>query len=468
MGVNITPVTPEIARQIGLAEPFGAIVDNVEEGAPARDAGVRNGDVVVAANGQKVTDVESMRVAVGAVKPGENVILEVLRAPRDGSGLEWEDVTAETPDVLDYSFTAAPVDWRAARGRWEVAERWTCSPQWSFFSGTNSDAPLLWSRFQTKGDWTLEAYLATPMDLARGERSPVDLNLSVGADGRDLASGYSFAFASHNRTKNTIWRGDEVAMQKPFEMPPGAGDTHQDWFYVRLEKRQIGGSVKFKWSVNGREIATYADPKPLMDGGHLAFWSLNGGLSMARVRLWSAGVSTADPKDWTPAPKTKTIANPLGHWDVRGAGDEVSARLIPVAAQNGALQIVNPQSGGDWTTYVTRQSFSPALHPIVQWDYRMDESVKLNLYARIEGQWHEIIWSGGAGGGRAKQGFGGNRGARRWAVAARPLRFVGGLAREGTGREDRRGAGVCRAGSGVSARWNRRQSLGREVGAARF
>ena len=402
IGVNITPVTPEIARANGLPAPAGAIVDFIEANSPALKAGVQIGDVVVGVNDKVVTDVDSMRAAVGEVKPGANVRVEVLRATREPSAIDWENVTASTPDVLDYSFTTAPVDWRAARGRWQVAERWTCSPQWSFFSGQNSDAPLLWSRFQTRGDWTLEAYLATPMDLSRGERSPSDLNVTVGGDGRDIASGYSFGFAADRRANNTLWRGDQVALQKPFEAIPGAGDTHQDWFYIRIEKRAVGTGVRFKWSVNGREIATYTDPNPLSDGGHLAFWSVNGGLSMARVRLWNSGLVAPTPAPFSPAPALREISNPLGTWSVRGAGDEVSARFQTVAAPptatppTAALQIINPQSGGDWTTYVTRQPFAPALHPTLSWDYKMGADVKLNLYAKIGKEWREIIWSGGA------------------------------------------------------------------------
>ena len=402
IGVNITPVTPEIARQSGLPDASGAIVDNVEPDSPATAAGVQVGDVVVGIDGARVTDVDSMRAAVGAVKPGARVRVEVLRATRDSSGLNWENVSASTPALLDYSFTSAPTDWRAARGRWEVAERWTCSPQWSFFSGQNSDAPLLWSRFQTKGDWTLEAYLATPMDLSRGERSPSDLNITVGGDGKDISSGYSFGFATDHRAHNTIWRGDQVALEKPFEMPPGAGETHQDWFYVRLERRQIGASVRFKWSVNGRELATYTDANPLPDGGHLAFWSLNGGLSIARMRLWNSGLVAPQTEQWNAAPAAREISNALGNWSVRGAGEGVSARLQTIGATNAngadkapVLRITNPQSGGDWTTYVTRQSFVPALHPTLEWDYKMPGDVKLNLYAKIDGQWREIVWSGG-------------------------------------------------------------------------
>ena len=401
IGVNITPVTAQIARENGLPNAVGAIVDNVETGSPAQRAGVQIGDVVIGVNGANVTDVDSMKEAVGAVKPGANVKIELLRARRDGSGVDWENAVASTPAMLDYSFTSAPTDWRAARGRWEVTERWTCSPQWSFFGGSNSDAPILWSRFQTQGDWTLEAYLANPMDLARGERSPVDLNIGVGGDGQNLASGYSFGFATDARKNNTIWRGDKVALQKDFVLPPGAGETHQDWFYVRLEKRQIGKSVHFKWSVNGREIADYTDDNPLPDGGHLAFWSKDGGISIARVRLWNSGLTAPKPAPFAPAPAARQIDNPLGKWRARGAGDDVSALLLPVATNAATattpaeLQIVNPQSGGDWTTYISRAPFAATAHPTLSWDYKMDADVKLNLYAKINGNWREIVWSGG-------------------------------------------------------------------------
>ena len=407
IGVNITPVTEQIARENGLPDAVGAIVDNVEAGSPAGKAGVQIGDVVVGVNGADVVDVDSMKAAVGTVKPGDKVKIDLLRARRDGSGIDWENAIANTDAMLDYGFTTAPTDWRAARGRWEVAERWTCSPQWSFFGGGNSDAPLLWSRFQTQGDWTLEAYLATPMDLTRGERSPVDLNVGVGGDGKDLASGYSFGFGTNTRKNSTIWRGDAIAQQKPFELPPGTGETHQDWFYVRLEKRQVGKSVNFKWSVNGREIANYTDDNPLPDGGHLAFWSKDGGLSVARMRLWNSGLVAPKPQPFTPAPAARPIDNPLGKWGARGAGDDLSALVLPVAAPTkGALQIVNPQSGGDWTTYITRQPFNPSLHPTVEWEYKMDADVKLNLYAKIDGAWREITWSGGKSDGKAMKSLG--------------------------------------------------------------
>ena len=409
IGVNITPVTEQIARENGLPDAVGAIVDNVEANSPAKRAGVQIGDVVVGVDGQNVVDVDSMKAAVGTVKPGAKVKIDLLRARHDGSGINWENTSATTPAMLDYSFTTAPTDWRAARGRWDVTERWTCSPQWSFFGGGNSDAPMLWSRFQTQGDWTMEAYLATPMDLTRGERSPVDLNVGVGGDGKDLASGYSFGFGTNQRKTNTIWRGEQVALEQKFELPPGTGETHQDWFYVRLEKRQVGKSVNFKWSVNGREIANYTDDNPLPDGGRLAFWSKDGGLMIARMRLWNSGLAAPKPEPFAPAPDARPIDNELGQWRARGAGDDLSALVLPVAApapDKSGLQIVNAQSGGDWTTYITRTPFAPALHPTVNWNYKMDAGVKLNLYAKIGGEWREIVWSGGKSDGDSVKSLG--------------------------------------------------------------
>ncbi|HEX8464135.1 MAG TPA: PDZ domain-containing protein, partial [Abditibacterium sp.] len=409
IGVNITPVSPEIARRIGLSEASGAVVDNVEAGSPAFASGLREGDVIQGIDGARVTDVDSMRAAVGAVKPGQTVRLEIWRAPGNEARLDLAKCVASSPDVLDYSFTAAPVDWRAARGTWDIAERWTCSPQWSFFAGQADISPLLTSRFATQGDWTLEAYLATPMDPTRSERSPSDLNISVGGDGIELSSGYSFVFGGKNRSVNQIWRGDIVAVEKPFEMPPGAGDTHQDWFYVRLERRQTAGGVRFRYSVNGRELASYLDPKPLADGGRIGFWTQNGALSMARVRLWHSGLRA--PQAATVGapvlPKTTPpLENGLGVWSVRGEGSEASARLVlasqaPLASKTEAsvLQIVNPRSGGDWTTYVTRQAFKPQAMPILEWDYRVPAGVKINLYALIDQNWREIVFSGGTSSG---------------------------------------------------------------------
>ena len=394
IGVNITPVSPQIARDMGLPDATGAVIDNVEDGSPAQVAGFQNGDVVRGANGARVLDVDTMKLAVGSVRAPGAVSLEILRSPGDGSGLDWATCRATTPGQLDYAFTSAPVDWKAARGQWEVAERWTCSPQWSFFAGQNDEFPLLWSRFALRGDWTLEAYLATPMDLTRSERSPTDLNISVG-DGKSISSGYSFAFGAQNREKNLIWRGNQIAVSKPFEMPAGSGETHQDWFYVRLERRRTALGVRFKWSVNGKVVGEYEDLNEIKSANRLAFWTKNGALSIARVRLWHDGLIAPSP-EVRPNSSSSSLAGTFAGFAPRGTGRDASARLVKVAGE-AALQVENPRDGGDWTLYATKTPFeATGKNRVLSFAYRATPDVKLNLYALVAKQWREIAWTGGA------------------------------------------------------------------------
>ena len=353
---------------------------------------------------QTVTDdKQGKAVAEGATKIGVRLA--------DLPGFKWETVEASTAHLLDYTFTTQPVDWAPHKGRWEIAERWTCQPlddRFGFFTGSNSDNPTLWSRFALRGDFTLEAYLATPMDQTRGERSPIDLNFTVG-DGRDLSSGYSFLFGGKQRRVNSIYRGDRVAVEKPFQLPPVAYDnTHRAWFYVRLERRETPQGLRFRYSVNGREMGLYTDPQPLRDAlqraSQLAFWTYNGGLSVARVRLWHSGLEARNedngPQEANPAARTtipaSTFKNPLGEWRPRIENIAMSAARLDMSNDDGkrTLRITNPQSGGDWTVFVTRQEFDAAQHPVLRFDYRVPENVLVNLYAKVDGRWREILFSG--------------------------------------------------------------------------
>ena len=72
LGVNIQPVTPEIASAMGLKDNKGAIVANVVAGGPAAKAGFEQGDVVIAIDGQAVDDSRDVvrRVAAPVRRPG--------------------------------------------------------------------------------------------------------------------------------------------------------------------------------------------------------------------------------------------------------------------------------------------------------------------------------------------------------------------------------------------------------------
>jgi serine protease Do len=80
LGVSLAPVTPEIARQLGIAaEEGGVVVAEVVDGGPAQRAGIRQGDVIVELNRQPVKKVEDVAGAVAKMKEGDMALLRVRR-----------------------------------------------------------------------------------------------------------------------------------------------------------------------------------------------------------------------------------------------------------------------------------------------------------------------------------------------------------------------------------------------------
>jgi hypothetical protein len=323
-------------------------------------------------------------------------------------GLRLEDVTLDlsevsvnTPNLLDYTFSSAPVDWWAQKGIWEVTERWTCGPQWSFFGGVGAVNPVLWSKSILDGDLTVEIYAATPMDPARGERSPADINVTICGNGVDLSSGYSFVFAGASKTVNRLYRRDEIVVEKPFMLM--ARNVHQGWFYIRIEKS--GGHLRYY--VDDNLILEYDDPKPL-SGGRVAFWSYNGGISLARVRLWHEHIGKGTPltdlrlAEATAEPEglrieggsdpTNDFETGFGTWTNKGRRDAVLMSLDGTTASRGkrSLKIQNATSGGDFTVWATQTPFDAEQFPTLRFDYKIPANVRVNVYAKVDGFWREI------------------------------------------------------------------------------
>ncbi|MEZ2129023.1 MULTISPECIES: Do family serine endopeptidase [unclassified Sinorhizobium] len=79
LGVQIQPVTKDIAESLGLSEPSGALVVSPQEGSPGQKAGIRNGDVVTAVNGETVKDPRDLARRIGAMQPGAKVEVSLWR-----------------------------------------------------------------------------------------------------------------------------------------------------------------------------------------------------------------------------------------------------------------------------------------------------------------------------------------------------------------------------------------------------
>jgi 2-alkenal reductase len=96
LGVRSSPALSRLARQIAnnLPEQEGAFIDEVTPGDPAAEAGLEGatteetvfgqpvpvgGDIVIAYNGQQVSDFADLLTMVAFSQPGETVTLTVIR-----------------------------------------------------------------------------------------------------------------------------------------------------------------------------------------------------------------------------------------------------------------------------------------------------------------------------------------------------------------------------------------------------
>ena len=79
LGVDIQNVTPALADSLALPETKGALVSEVVADAPAAEAGLQEGDVIVAVNGQPMKDANELKLQVSAVAPGSKLNLDILR-----------------------------------------------------------------------------------------------------------------------------------------------------------------------------------------------------------------------------------------------------------------------------------------------------------------------------------------------------------------------------------------------------
>lgn len=73
------PVHRRVVRFYDLPKETGALVQSVEEGSPAKRAGLRDGDIVVALEGQPVAGVDDLHRLLTEVRVGVSCTLTVLR-----------------------------------------------------------------------------------------------------------------------------------------------------------------------------------------------------------------------------------------------------------------------------------------------------------------------------------------------------------------------------------------------------
>jgi len=79
LGVQIQPVTPEIAASLGVQDPKGALVASVVPDSPAARAGIRQGDLIVTINGKEVNDTHDLTRRVASLQAGKSAAFSIQR-----------------------------------------------------------------------------------------------------------------------------------------------------------------------------------------------------------------------------------------------------------------------------------------------------------------------------------------------------------------------------------------------------
>src|SRR5262245_49543938 len=79
LGLDVRPVTPEIARQLNLPAPEGVVVARVEDGSTAAEAGVQRGDVIREINRQRVRTMADFERLTKDSKEGDRLTVLLQR-----------------------------------------------------------------------------------------------------------------------------------------------------------------------------------------------------------------------------------------------------------------------------------------------------------------------------------------------------------------------------------------------------
>ncbi|MDI6026500.1 Do family serine endopeptidase [Corticibacterium sp. UT-5YL-CI-8] len=80
LGVQIQPVTAEIAESLGLKSEKGALVSSAQDGSPAEKAGLTAGDIITAVDGKEVASPKELARLIAGVGPNKAVDVTIQRA----------------------------------------------------------------------------------------------------------------------------------------------------------------------------------------------------------------------------------------------------------------------------------------------------------------------------------------------------------------------------------------------------
>ena len=103
LGVRMSEVDSDLADALGMKKPYGALINDVEEGESADNAGLLPGDVIIEFDNKEIKFSSDLPHVVGQIQPDTNAKAKIIR---DGDEIELDFVLGELP-VNKESFVPA-------------------------------------------------------------------------------------------------------------------------------------------------------------------------------------------------------------------------------------------------------------------------------------------------------------------------------------------------------------------------
>ena len=133
LGVHVQGVTDDLADSLDLAEAKGALVTEVVPEGPGSDAGLEQGDVIMAVNGEKLKEMRELPRMISKLESGESASITIWRGGKEktlkakiGSFPESEQIAAadsakDTSEPTVMGMKLAKLD-RSVRAHYKIDE----------------------------------------------------------------------------------------------------------------------------------------------------------------------------------------------------------------------------------------------------------------------------------------------------------------------------------------------------------
>ena len=191
LGIAVNELSPEAAEAFGLESTDGALVMNVLPGLPADKAGLRNGDIIISADGNRISSTRELIDYVSSKGPDATVGLEILRQGKR--------------QTIDVELAERPIDGDeapAAEGETESSIEWLGIRYQDLTPGLRSMHGL---PEDLEGVWITELSPRSPL-YEEGLRATQVINVITEVNGQAVDSAQAFEDAAANAPSGSRMR----------------------------------------------------------------------------------------------------------------------------------------------------------------------------------------------------------------------------------------------------------------------